>query len=358
MSDGITEDHWKRRYEELECQMNEKVGKLEGLLANAINQIKILTLERDSAKETAAAANARSINAKAGKKKGKTKGKKSAGKHKRTGRKRPTDIDEEVAADAHVCDACGSDHLSKVLDEYERVVTEVEQVKAKITRIIVKRRRCTNCKKLVSGKTDLALPRSRFGINFMMMVTVLKLHGMSDLRIHEIVAMIYAISITESSINRMVLRMARQLGPLYEQIKKEVRLFPVCNGDESSWRVDGANHWLWVVVTKYAALYHMDKTRKTEVLKKMLGPEYEGVVGSDSRDAWNHAAVYPNIKTPSAASRHKSMKDDRIVSCVRFLENVASVLNMPSTLFMTDNTVSDRLQGSVTCSARRCLPVI
>ena len=125
------------------------------------------------------------------------------------------------------------------------VVTEVEQVKAKITRIVVKRRRCTNCKKLVSGKTDLALPRSRFGINFMMMmVTVLKLHGMSDLRIHEIVAMIYAISITESSINRMVFRMARNLGPLYEQIKKEVRLFPACNGDESSWRVDGANYWL------------------------------------------------------------------------------------------------------------------
>ena len=233
MSDGITEDHWKRRYEELERQMNEKVGKLEGLLADAINQIKILTLERDSAKETAAAANARNINAKAGKKKDNKKHKKSKSKHKRIGRKRPTDIDEEVAADAHVCDACGSDHLSKVLDEYERVITEVEQVKAKVTRIIVKRRRCANCKKLVSGKTDLALPRSRFGINFMMMVTVLKLHGMSDLRIHEIVAMIYAISITESSINRMVLRMARKLGPLYEQIKKEVRLFPVCNGGES-----------------------------------------------------------------------------------------------------------------------------
>ena len=75
MSDDITEDRWRRRYEELECQMNEKVGKLEGLLTDAINQIKILTLERDSAKETAAAANARSINAKAGKKKAKQKAK-------------------------------------------------------------------------------------------------------------------------------------------------------------------------------------------------------------------------------------------------------------------------------------------
>ena len=101
----------------------------------------------------------------------------------------------EATADASVCDACGSDHLSEVLDEYTRIITEVEQVKAEITRISVKRRRCADCKKLVSGSTDLALPNSRFGINFMMMVTVLKMHGMSNLRIREIVAMIYAIPI-------------------------------------------------------------------------------------------------------------------------------------------------------------------
>ena len=77
----------------------------------------------------------------------------------------------------------------------------------------------------------------------MMMATTLKLHGMSNLRIREIVAMIYAISITESAINRMVLRMAHELGPLYEQIRKEIRQFSTCNGDEGFWRVDGVNHW-------------------------------------------------------------------------------------------------------------------
>ena len=77
-----------------------------------------------------------------------------------------------------------------------------------------------------------------------LMHVAIKLHGMSNLRIREIVAMIYTISITESAINRMILRMARKLGPLYEQIRKEVRQFPTCNGDESSWRVDGVTHWL------------------------------------------------------------------------------------------------------------------
>ena len=86
-------------------QLEEKVNRLEGLLTNTVNQIKILTLELNSAKETAAAANARIINAKAGKKKGNKKHKKSKSKHKQTGRERPTDIDEEATADPNICNA-------------------------------------------------------------------------------------------------------------------------------------------------------------------------------------------------------------------------------------------------------------
>ena len=66
----------------------------------------------------------------------------------------------------------------------------------------------------------------------MMMVRVLKLHGMSNQRIREIVAMIYAISITESAINRTILRKARELRPLYEQIRKEVRQSPMYSEEE------------------------------------------------------------------------------------------------------------------------------
>ena len=243
MSKDATEDHWKQRYEKLECRVeemlarkDETIAKLEELLTNAIGQINALTLERNNAKEATAAANARNINAKAGKKKDDKKRRKSKSTHKRAGRECPADTDREATADASVCDACGSDHFSEVLDKYTRVITEVEQVKAKITRISVKRRHCAGCKKLVSGRTDLALPNSRFGINFMMMVTVLKLHGMSNLRIREIVAVIYSISITESAINRMILRMARKLGALYEQIRKEVRQSPIATG----MRVPGA----------------------------------------------------------------------------------------------------------------------
>ena len=234
MSKDAAEDRRKYRYEKLECPMEEmlakkdekiakleeKVTELEELLIDAISQINALALERNSAKEAAAAANARSTEAKAGKKKDDKKRRKSKSTHKRAGRERPADTDREATADVSVCDACGSDHFSEVPDEYTSAITEVEQVKAEITRISVKRRRCADCKKLVPGRTDMALPNSRFGINFMVTVAALKLHGMSNQRIREIVAVIYPISMTESAINRMILRMAREIGALYGQSEK------------------------------------------------------------------------------------------------------------------------------------------
>ena len=141
----------------------------------------------------------------------------------------------------------------------------------------------------MSGRIPLALPNSRYGINFMIMMVILRLHdGMSDLRICQIVLITYSARITESAINRMVVcRMARELGPLYEKIKEEVRRSPAINGDEYVWRVNGTNYWLWAVVAKYAVIYEVHRRRNSKVPKKMLGKDYSGCVTSDSWGAWN-----------------------------------------------------------------------
>ena len=101
--------------------------------------------------------------------------------------------------------------LSECVSTYTKVVREAAKTELKHIKVTVKRRRCRNCKKTVSGRTPLALPNSRYGINFMIMMVILRLHGMSDLRICNIVMIMYSARITESAINRMVCRMAREL---------------------------------------------------------------------------------------------------------------------------------------------------
>ena len=273
------------------AKKDRQLANLADLYAAALRQIRDLTTELQEAKGVISAAVARSIGAKPDKKTGgarrRTKAKGKPSDHRRTGLRRPERIDAEETADPHTCDNCGSSDLSECVSTYTKVVREAARVELEHVKVTVKRRRCRNCKKTVSGRTPLALPNSRYGINFMIMMVILRLHGMSDLRICQIVLLTYSARITESAINRMVCRMARELGPLYEKIKEEVRRSPAINGDESVWRVNGTNYWLWAVVTKYAVIYEVHRRRNSKVPKKMLGKDYSGCVTSDSWGAWN-----------------------------------------------------------------------
>ena len=271
---------------------DQQINILADLYNTAIKQIQNLETELQEAKSIVSAAVAKSIGAKSEKKRssGTKSRKKSNGgpsKHERSGLKRPERIDAEETADSHTCSNCGGSNLSEHTSSYTKIVMEITKTELKNIKITVKRRYCRNCKKIVSGSTPLALPNSRYGINFMMMMVILRLHGMSHQRIREIVEIIYSTRITESAINRMVDRVARDLGPLYGKIREEVRHSPAINGDETSWRVGGKNYWLWTAVSKYAVFYEMHRRRNSKVPKKILGKNYSGCVTSDSWAAWN-----------------------------------------------------------------------
>jgi transposase-like protein len=55
--------------------------------------------------------------------------------------------------------------------------------------------------------------------------------------------------------------------------------------DETSWRVDGVPHWLWVFVNDVVALYVVSRSRGSKVPQALLGPSFDGVV-----EATNNAA--------------------------------------------------------------------
>jgi transposase len=59
------------------------------------------------------------------------------------------------------------------------------------------------------------------------------------------------------------------------------------NADETSWRVNGQNHWLWVFTNKDTALYQIDKSRGSKVVRDILGERYRGVLISVFYSAYN-----------------------------------------------------------------------
>ncbi|MEM3172280.1 MAG: transposase [Candidatus Nitrosotenuis sp.] len=82
-------------------------------------------------------------------------------------------------------------------------------------------------------------------------------------------------------------KVACAFGPRYLQMIDELKSEKNIHGDETSWRIDGKNHWLWAFVGRWTVIYEIDQSRGKGVPARVLSG-YAGTVTSDSWPAWNH----------------------------------------------------------------------
>ena len=87
-------------------------------------------------------------------------------------------------------------------------------------------------------------------------------------------------------------RMATRLGdPIYDDIKKKLRLSMVAHADETHWRQDGINHYVWYGGNDDLSFFHIDRHRSSNVATFIFGENFEGILNTDGYAAYN--AVKP-----------------------------------------------------------------
>jgi hypothetical protein len=96
--------------------------------------------------------------------------------------------------------------------------------------------------------------------------------------------------ICEGEICLILEQLTRAFGPYYDQLKEEVRNAPSRNMDETSWRIDGENAWLWAFITEGVALYEIAQSRAHTVPLDVLGKDHNGVDIHDRFSAYETLA--------------------------------------------------------------------
>jgi len=238
-------------------------------------------------KTTVSALAARNIRVKPNKHKNKKK--KHVSNHTRKSRRKPTHVDDTITVDQKECNICGTE-LSEPTHTYSRIVEDVLPAKAIITQYIIVRRYCKRCKKQMSGQVHTALPNERFGIRLMVLIISLKTLGLSYGKISNLLQMLFSLNLTESTINHAVSKTAQAFGKKYTEMITELKKELNIHGDETSWRVNGENYWLWTFVGRWTVIYEIDKSRGAIVPKRILDG-YDGNITSDSYSAWNHVGT-------------------------------------------------------------------
>ena len=142
----------------------------------------------------------------------------------------------------------------------------------------------------MSGQVHTALPNERFGIRLMVLIISLKTLGLSYGKISNLLQMLFSLNLTESTINHAVSKTAQAFGKKYTEMIAELKKELNIHGDETSWRVNGENYWLWAFVGRWTVIYEIDKSRGATVPKRILDG-YDGNITSDSWSAWNHVGT-------------------------------------------------------------------
>jgi hypothetical protein len=149
-----------------------------------------------------------------------------------------------------------------------------------------------------------ALPKARIGIRAMLLVVYLKIGlRMPVGSITKLMKSVFGLSICDGEVCLILEQMAKAFGPFYDQLLQEIRNARARYIDETSWRIDGENVWLWAFITKWEALYMIASTRSHEVPLGVLGRNHKGAdvhdrfsaykalakkTGNPQQDCWAH----------------------------------------------------------------------
>lgn len=209
--------------------------------------------------------------------------------HKGHYRKKPQNVDKIIKVPIKTCPHCGSNHLSKNIQEIRtRTIEEIPQCQPIITQYNIHRRYCRTCRKLVEMPVHDALPGARVGIRTMLYITWLKIKLRMTLdAIPRLLRISFGMKLSKGEVQNILDQVTKVFEPYYEQMVEDMRKRPARNIDETSWRKNGENIWLWTFVTKWETIYHIASTRGHKAALEILGNNPNGVDIHDRFRAYN-----------------------------------------------------------------------
>ena len=150
-------------------------------------------------------------------------------------------------------------------------IPKPQSIKVVVTRYDKERQWCETCRKEVVAVAPYEIPGGKLGINLLVYIMILK-YGcrMSLEAISLLLYQTYALSISKGTIIQILHRARDHLGQKYIKIRDGVRASPVKHADETSWRVNGQNCWMWDFLTTKEVYLTIEETRGGGIPKKEL----------------------------------------------------------------------------------------
>lgn len=199
------------------------------------------------------------------------------------GRKRDVATEEVFHAVEH-CPDCGK-KLSGGYEQSRHQVIEIPREPVSIIEHVIIGRRCGYCGKVhipKLGISDGVVGKMRLGVRLMSLIATLSVaKRMPQRAIRRLLEGLYGLHISIGEINEVLHRVSQWAKPTALDILRKIRGSPDANADETGWREDGINGYLWSVSTGAERFYYFHRRRAGRIIRHILGTKFEGVLGCD-----------------------------------------------------------------------------
>jgi len=189
------------------------------------------------------------------------------------------EISKTIKHTIEVCNHCKTPlNLKEILEVIEEEIPEMKQIK--VIKHLIEWAICPNCKRRVIAKNNA--PAERFGPNLRSHITLLKHEDRLPLRkVQSTLERNHDFKITHTGIMKIIRQVAKKLKEPYYEIIKQIRSSSVVYIDETGYKLNGDQWWLWTFVCEGVVLFVIRKSRSKAVVEEILGKKYKGIISCD-----------------------------------------------------------------------------
>lgn len=198
------------------------------------------------------------------------------------------EVDQVIPVKPEACQACGRRLEGEDPAPRRHQVTEIPPIEPETTEYQLHTLDCPSCGSRTSAELPAGVPSRSFGPRAQAMVSVLSgKYRMSKRNVEELMTDFFGVALALGSVSNLEQATSAALAEPVEEATAYVAEQPVVNMDETGWREANSKAWLWVAVTGWVTVFVIRLSRGGQVVKELLGEDFEGIVGSDRWSAYN-----------------------------------------------------------------------
>jgi transposase len=139
---------------------------------------------------------------------------------------------------------------------------------------------CPSCRRQMESRGQnqppaADLPHAQLGLNTLATAAVMRVcYRLPFRQITRLFLQLPGLKLSPGGIVKQLKRLAGWLEKQYHRLKLALRVAGVVYADETGWRTNGKNGYLWTLTNTDHTLYHIDRSRSGKVLIELLGKSF------------------------------------------------------------------------------------